>query len=280
MKKLMTLAVMGALLLTSCVKGFDGMEPEPTTEPTPAVKIPNSFDFSTVQKVKLNVDYSAIKTYGSVFFGVYTQNPFVTVEDAPDDSWNESVTPIFEDYTDANGKYSATVELPTYAQHLYIATGNFFTGMLLMEIDVKNGSLGVVCENTEKFYMSNILIERQPIQDSEGKEIFIIDNFESTNEFACDISINSPSINSSNGTTDRESTDQTPNKFYFNRKNSSGLTGGAIAGIVIAIVVVLLATSVLIILGKKGVLSSKKDLDNKREYNSSNFILRAEDMMK
>ena len=150
----------------------------------------------------------------------------------------------------------------------------------LCEINIKNKSLEMVCENTEKFYMSNILIERQPIQDSEGKEIFIIDNFESTNEFACDVSINSPSTNSSNGTTDGESTDQTPNKFYFNRKNSSGLTGGAIAGIVIAIVVVLLATSVLIILGKKGVLSSKKDLDNKREYNSSNFILRAEDMMK
>ena len=85
------------------------------------------FDFSTVQKVKLNVDYSAFKTYGPVFFGVYAQNPFITVEDAPDDQWNEAVTPIFEDYTEANGKYSATIELPTYAQHLYIATGNFFT---------------------------------------------------------------------------------------------------------------------------------------------------------
>lgn len=149
MKKLMTLAVLGAALLTSCVKGFDGTEPEPTPtpEPPPTAKVPNSFDFSTVQKVMLNVDYSAIKTYGSVFFGVYTQNPFVTVEDAPDDSWNESVTPIFEDYTDANGKYSATVELPTYAQHLYIATGNFFTGMLLMETDVKNGTASVVAEN-------------------------------------------------------------------------------------------------------------------------------------
>ena len=148
MKKLMTLTVMGALLLTSCVKGFDGMEPEPTTEPTPAAKTPNSFDFSTVQKVKLNVDYSAIKTYGPVFFGVYTQNPFITVEDAPDEQWNESVSPIFEDYTEVNGKYSATVELPTYAQHLYIATGNFFTGMLLLEADVQNGAASVVAENT------------------------------------------------------------------------------------------------------------------------------------
>jgi hypothetical protein len=108
--------------------------------------IPNSFDFSTVQKVKLNVDYSAFKTYGPVFFGVYTENPIITNEDAPDDSWNENVTPIYEDYTEANGKFSEVVELPAYAQHLYIATGNFFTGMMLMEADVKNGAASVVAE--------------------------------------------------------------------------------------------------------------------------------------
>ena len=91
---------------------------------------PNSFDFSTVQKVNLNVDYSAYKTYGPVFFGVYTENPIIEVEDAPDDQWNEDVKPIYEDYTEDNGKFNAVVELPTYAQHLYIATGNFFTGMM------------------------------------------------------------------------------------------------------------------------------------------------------
>ncbi|MCR5680280.1 MAG: hypothetical protein K6G08_08760 [Prevotella sp.] len=90
------IAVVG-LIISSCTKGFDAIEPAP--EPTPTPKVPNSFDFSTVQKVKLNVDYSAFKTYGGVFFGVYTQNPIITVEDAPEDMWNEAVTPIFEDYT-------------------------------------------------------------------------------------------------------------------------------------------------------------------------------------
>lgn len=116
-------------------------------EPTQTAKVPNSFDFSTVQKVKLNVDYSAFKTYGPVFFGVYAQNPIITVEDAPDDQWNEAVKPVFEDYTGSNGKYSATIELPAYAQHLYIATGNFFTGMLLMEADVQNGVVSAVAQN-------------------------------------------------------------------------------------------------------------------------------------
>ena len=111
-------------------------------------EVPNSFDFSTVQNVNLNVDYSAYKTYGPVFFGVYTENPFIEVEGAPDPQWNEDVKPIYEDYTEANGKFNAVVELPAYAQHLYIATGNFFTGMMLLEADVNNGSASVVAENT------------------------------------------------------------------------------------------------------------------------------------
>lgn len=136
--------LLAAVMLSACVdqslyEKHDGEDTE--------TKVPNSFDFSTVQKVKLNVDYSAFKTYGPVFFGVYTENPIITNEDAPDDSWNENVAPIYEDFTEANGKYSEVVELPAYAHHLYIATGNFFTGMLLMEADVKNGAVSVVAEN-------------------------------------------------------------------------------------------------------------------------------------
>ena len=114
-------------------------------------EVPNSFDFSTVQKVNLNVDYSAYKTYGPVFFGVYTENPFISVESAPEDEWNENVSPIYEDYTDENGRFKAVVELPAYAKHLYIATGNFFTGMMLMEVDVKDGAASVVAENHQVF---------------------------------------------------------------------------------------------------------------------------------
>ena len=149
MKKLLIIAVLG-LILTSCSKGFDIVPPDITTTPEtpqPPRKAPNAFNFSTIQNVKLNVDYSAFNTYGPVFFGVYTQNPIIKVEDAPDDKWNEAVTPVFEDYTGSNGKYSATIELPTYAQHLYIATGNFFTGMHLMEADVLNGTVSAVANN-------------------------------------------------------------------------------------------------------------------------------------
>ena len=140
-----------AASLTACIDKskyemtYDSNNPESGA----GVKVANSFDFSTVQKVNLSVDYSAFKTYGPVFFGVYTENPFITQEGEPDDKWNEDVKPIYEDYTEDNGKFYAMVELPSYAQHLYIATGNFFTGMMLLEADVKDGAASVVAENQQ-----------------------------------------------------------------------------------------------------------------------------------
>ena len=142
--------MIGTALVFSMVSCVDKSKFEPNygiNDDETVVIVPNSFDFSTVQKVNLSVDYSAYKTYGPVFFGVYTENPFIIVEDAPDDLWNENVKPIYEDYTEANGKFNAVVELPAYAKHLYIATGNFFTGMMLLEADIANGAASVVAEN-------------------------------------------------------------------------------------------------------------------------------------
>ena len=140
---------LGLILAVSMVGCVDKSKYEMSVNPGDSMpgEAPNSFDFSTVQKVNLSVDYSAFKTYGPVFFGVYTENPIIVVEDAPDDQWNENVKPIYEDYTESNGKFNAAIELPAYAQHLYIATGNFFTGMMVMEADVKNGAASVVAEN-------------------------------------------------------------------------------------------------------------------------------------
>ena len=142
---------LGLILAVSMAGCVDKSKYEMSINPGDSMpgEVANSFDFSTVQKVNLNVDYSAFKTYGPVFFGVYTENPFIEVEDAPDDQWNENVKPIYEDYTGENGKFNAVVELPAYAQHLYIATGNFFTGMMLLEADVKNGAASVVAENQQ-----------------------------------------------------------------------------------------------------------------------------------
>ena len=71
-----------AASLTACIDKSKYQETVTPGSPESGVKVPNSFDFSTVQKVNLSVDYSAYKTYGPVFFGVYAENPFITVEGA------------------------------------------------------------------------------------------------------------------------------------------------------------------------------------------------------
>lgn len=50
MKKLLSLAILGLVLLSSCVKGFDGPEPEPTPEPTPSSGLTDE-EIKNMQKI-------------------------------------------------------------------------------------------------------------------------------------------------------------------------------------------------------------------------------------
>ena len=135
-----------AVLLSACSNEPDNpvdgvLDVFPSVDSDPSIK----------QIVELSVDYSAFKTYGPVFFGVYAENPFIIDEEILEYRWNEDVKPIYEDYTEENGKFEGTVELPEYLQHLYIATGNFFTGMMLLETDIKNGKASVIAENNQLY---------------------------------------------------------------------------------------------------------------------------------
>lgn len=104
----------------------------------------NSFDFSTIQTVNLVVDYSSFKTYGPVFFSVYSENPFVG--EGEDEHLDENIAPIFEDYTNADGKFNMNVKLPAYAKHLYVVTGNFLVSDYLIEAEVLNGTAKAVAK--------------------------------------------------------------------------------------------------------------------------------------
>ena len=106
----------------------------------------NSFDFSTIRSVDLIVDYSAFNTYGPVRFSIYARDPFVKgIEENP--YWiDESIDPLFTDYTDAYGKYDATVTLPAYAKLLYIVTGDLYVSQKRMLAEVVNGVAKAVAE--------------------------------------------------------------------------------------------------------------------------------------
>lgn len=118
----------------SCKDNDDYLTKEEGSSP----KEVNYFDFSTTQDVDLIVDYSAFKIYGPVWFSVYTVNPYVN-EMTATEYINENIKPIFSGYTDAKGKFDATVTLPAYAKVLHIVTGNFFVYDRRIVTEIVNG---------------------------------------------------------------------------------------------------------------------------------------------
>lgn len=122
---------------------FDPNAEKPGPE-VPA-KVANSFDFSTVQTVNLSVDYSSFKTYGQVEFSVYAENPYIVEGD--DERLDENILPIYENLTGTDGKFSMNIELPAYAKHLYVVTGNFFVTDRMIEVNVENGVAKAVATN-------------------------------------------------------------------------------------------------------------------------------------
>ena len=122
----------------------------------------------------------------------------------------------------------------------------------------------MTCENSEKFDISQIIIDRSLIQDSEGNYIFIINSYSTAEQFACDISLNSVKLNttiieSTNSTTpsDTSSTTSSPTSpvaetdipyFIKSRKTGGSLTGGAMAGIAIACLIAVAAILIIIAL--------------------------------
>ena len=122
----------------------DGKEDKSTPSKT---KAGNDFDFSTKQKVDLVVDYSSFQTYGPVWFSIYDVNPIVN-EDTGYDYVDETIEPLFQAYTDKNGKFDATITLPAYAKVLHVVTGDFMVGLKRKATEIVNGEAKVVVNNT------------------------------------------------------------------------------------------------------------------------------------
>ena len=130
----------------------------------------------------------------------------------------------------------------------------------LCYIEIENEEVTMTCQNKEKFTISQILIDRHIVQDSEGNEIFIVNSFTSPEQFACDISLNSVLTNVTtnvNSTEPIQSTDKTGRNFFSKKNNGDGLSGGAIAAIVICLVIAVAVVAALIVLAKKGILFGK-----------------------
>ena len=130
----LTMMLVTMLLLTGCLKhdGFD-------TYNNSRYEQANKFDYSTIQDVQLDVDYSSCLS-GCVYFDIYAANP---LSDDVEPVLMDNIQPVYSAYTDATGKFSQHIKLPSYAEHLYIYTGNFFVSDQLLECDVTNGIASV-----------------------------------------------------------------------------------------------------------------------------------------
>jgi len=100
------------------------------------------FDYSTVDDVQLQVDYSALAPQGQVYFSVYSENPI------KDDELNENIKPVFSSYTGVDGVYNEKVTLPSYATDLYVYSGDFFVGGRVYNTKVANHQATVIADGT------------------------------------------------------------------------------------------------------------------------------------
>ena len=97
------------------------------------------------------------------------------------------------------------------------------------------------CQNKEKFDISSVVFEPSVIQDSNNKEIFKLDSYYNQKRFACAMSVYSetPENEDSGNSTDFHN-------HIATKKSSGGLSGGAIAAIVICSVVALAIVAAII----------------------------------
>ena len=195
--------------------------------------LPNEIDPS---KITNSVDYSKKENLEKI-----DQLPVVDIEKIDSDSCEEdgkyTITGTFDSGTleDATG-----VEIPFGSPD---SSG-------LCDIKVSGKSVTMECNNKEKFGKSSILFEQTVIKNSNGEEIFILSNYTNQKSFGCAISGKSET-----------STSKAYNRA-IRKTNSSGLSGGAIAGIIIACIAIVAIVLGLILLTKKGTFSSKAPMEH------------------
>ena len=162
---------------------------------------------------------------------------------AIDELTNADITDINGDNCETEGSYkiTATLEEEKNLDGKYPNVELRFsapeaTGLCLLTIQGKN--VYMTCENKDKFYSSNIYIEKQLIKDEDGKALFFMNWFTSTNQLQCDISLKTWASSNVSSQTEPDSTEDKDNNnednIRYNKKSDGGLTGGAIAGIAIS----------------------------------------------
>ena len=102
--------------ISSCVDSDKDLYQE-----APGAEI-NTSNFSTIQKVQVEIDYS--NSESRVPFSIYDVNPLIEGENTT--ILKENVQALDGAWTDEQGKFTATVELPAYVSNVYIVSTSPF----------------------------------------------------------------------------------------------------------------------------------------------------------
>ena len=199
-------------------------------------------DRANPDKLVYNIDYSILQNLKNIDNIPIAQIHFINADSCPKEgefkinATLNQIGNLKNEYSDVEIKFS----LPETSG--------------ICEINIQDKNLNMTCQNTENFYITQVFIERQVVQDSEGNEIFFIENFINPEQFSCDLSIN---LN----TKIRENNNSVVQQKYYNR-SKDGLNGAHIALIVIIPLIAILLTviiSVNIIKKKKKKVANTQD---------------------
>ena len=145
----------------------------------------------------------------------------------------------------------------------------------LCYIKINDKNIEMICENNDKFYKRTMLIERQVIQDSEGKALFFIDNIiiPIESSFYCYISNNSNSklpekienIQDTENLEEIEDNEETSHiNHYLNKKRNknNGLSNFGLAFVIICIVFAIISVIIMVIYIKIRKIKKEKKRDS------------------
>ena len=213
-------------------------------------------DSANPDKLKYNIDYSLLQNLKNI-----DNLPTAKIQNLNADTCSEkgefNITVILNKRGNLKSKYS----------NVWIMFAVPETRGLC-EITIKDKNMTMTCQNEENFYITQVFIERPAVQDLEGNEIFFIESFINPEQFACDINLNLKT--KTNGTNADEPAENYNTRRTMFRKNSSGLSGGGIAVIVICSVVIIAFVAILASLHLKNM--KKNQVYAQTESTISGFI--------